>query len=92
MQFSNVVTTTCGHTFQIDMFEQLAVGIIPSENLVKDQSYIPDTFAVYHTASDTYLLEKTIFKLEDMSLETSYQILTENQAVKYLDNCLLDLS
>ncbi len=92
MQFSNLITTTCGHTFQIDMFEQLAVGIIQSGNFLEDQTYIPDTFAVYHTASNTYLLEKTIFKQEDMSLETSYQILTENQAAKYLDNCLLDLS
>ena len=92
MQLSTLITTTCGHSFQIDMFEQLAVGIIQSDRFLEDQSYIPDTFAVYHTASNTYLIEKTTFKQEDISLETSYQIITEGQAAKYLDNCLLDLS
>jgi hypothetical protein len=92
MQFSSSVTTVCGHTFQIDMFEQLAVGIIQPAELLKEQTYVPDTFALYHTASNTYLLEKTTFKQEDISLVTSYQIITENQAEKYLNNCLLELS
>ncbi len=92
MQFSNLITTVCGQNFQIDKFEQLAVGIIQPDDSSKDQTHVPDTFALYHTASNKYLLEKTTFKQEDISLVTSYQILSENQAEKYLDNCLLDLS
>ena len=92
MLFSNLITTVCGQTFQIDMFEQLAVGIFQSDKLLKSQIDAPDTFAVYHTMSNTYLLEKTTFKPEDISLETSYQVLTETQAAKYLENCLHDIS
>ncbi len=92
MQLSNLITTVCGQTFKIDKFEQLAVGIFQSDASLKDQLYVPDTFAIYYTVSSTYLLEKATFKQEDMSLETSYQILTENQATKYLNNCLPDIS
>lgn len=92
MQLSTSITTVCGQILKIDLFEQLAIGIIQSDKFLKDQTYVPDTFAVYHTVSGTYLLETTTFKLSDMSLETTYQILSENQAVGYLDNCMLDMS
>ncbi|QNF32570.1 hypothetical protein HUW51_07450 [Adhaeribacter swui] len=92
MLFSSFITTVCGQTFQIDKFEQLAVGIFQSENILKNQVEAPDTFAVYYTTSNKYLLEKTTFKPEDISLETSYQVLTETQAARYLANCLHDIS
>jgi UDP-glucose 6-dehydrogenase len=92
MALSNVITTVCGRTFKIDMFEQLAVGIVRSEEFLRDQTYIPDTFAVYRTVSGVYLLETTTFRLVDMFLQTTYEILTEKEALKYLNNCMLDIS
>ncbi|QMU30996.1 hypothetical protein [Adhaeribacter radiodurans] len=92
MTLSNFITTVCGQTFKIDRFEQVAVGVIESEKFIKDQTYIPDTFAVYRTGSGMYLLETTTFRLVDMSLQTTYEILTEKEAMKYLNNCMLDIS
>ncbi|MDQ3291388.1 MAG: hypothetical protein M3Q05_08880 [Bacteroidota bacterium] len=92
MALSNFITTVCGQTFKIDMFEQLAVGVIGSDEFLQDQTYIPDTFAIYRTSSGVYLLETTTFRLIDMSLQTTYEILSEKEAVKYLDNCMLDIS
>lgn len=92
MELSTLITTTCGQKFIIDKFEQLAVGVVQSDKFLKDPSYIPDTFAVYQMVSGVYLLELTTFHVQDLSLETTYQKLSENQAVQYLDNCMLDLS
>ncbi len=92
MRFSTLITTVCGQELTIDVFEQLAVGVMQSEKFLEDPSYVPDTFAIYHTMSGMYLLELTTFSPSDLSLETIYQKLSENEAVKYLDNCMLDMS
>jgi hypothetical protein len=92
MQLSNSITTLCGQQFTIDLFEQLAVGVIQSDKFLKDPTYIPNTFAVYHTCNGLYLLELTRFRQSDQSLKTVYKILSEAQATKYLNNCMLDLS
>lgn len=92
MELSTFVTTICGKEFIIDKFEQLAVGVVQSEKFLEDQSYIPDTFAVYQTGKGVYLLELTTFHPKDLSLLTTYQVLSENQALQYLNNCMLDVS
>lgn len=92
MQVSTFITTICGQQFQLGLFEQLAVGVLHSDKFLKDPTYIPNTFAVYYTITGLYLLELTRFREFNQSLRTTYKVLSEEQASKYLNNCMLDVS
>jgi hypothetical protein len=87
LDFTGFIQTECGKKFKIDVFEQLAVGVIQAESFLNNPSYIPATFSLYKTITGLYLLETTSFEPEDENLKTTYKILPEVEAAAYLDNC-----
>ncbi len=89
LDFTGFIQTECGKKFKIDIFEQLAGGIIQSDSFLNNPSYVPSTFCLYKAITGLYLLQTTRFDAEDQGLKTSYQLLSELEAAPYLDNCVV---
>ncbi|KAA5541261.1 hypothetical protein [Adhaeribacter rhizoryzae] len=87
INYTGLVVTECGRKLKIDLFDQLAVGVIECDNFLKDPSFIPSTFSVYKTASGLYLLQITSFNEQNDTLETTYKIIAEAEVPAYLENC-----
>lgn len=91
LHFNGFIETDCGKRLRIDIFDQLAVGVVQCDNFLKDPTFIPSTFSLYKTITGLYLLQVTTFNLENDNLETSYRILTEAEAMGYLENCYTNI-
>jgi len=91
LDYNGIIETDCGKRFRIDVFDQLAVGVIQCDNFLKDPSFIPSTFSLYKTFTGLYLLQVTVFNLESDNLETNYTILSEAEALVYLENCCTNI-
>lgn len=89
LDFTGFIETECGKKFKIDIFDQMAVGVVQCDNFLNDPSFIPSTFSLYKTITGLYLLETT--SLDGDTLVTKYKILPEQEAAVYLDNCYLNL-
>ena len=90
LDFTGFIQTECGKKFKIDVFEQLAGGVIQSDNFLNNPSYIPSTFCLYKTITGLYLLQTTGFNAADNNQKTTYKLVSEAEAVPYLDNCAID--
>ncbi|WP_026461577.1 hypothetical protein [Adhaeribacter aquaticus] len=91
LDFTGFIETECGKKFKIDIFDQLALGVLQSEKFLDDPSLVPTTFSLYKTITDLYLLEITRFDEEKDNLITTYKILSEAEAAPYLDNCYISI-
>ncbi len=91
LDFTGYVVTECGRKLKINLFDQMAVGIVECEGFLKDPSFIPSTFSVYKTNSGLFLLQVTTFKEENDSLETTYKIILEEEVNLYLENCTYNI-
>jgi hypothetical protein len=89
LDFSGFIETDCGKKFKLDVFEQLAFGVIQAYNFIKDPSYVPATFSLYKAITGLYLLETTRLEAGEQKLKTTYKVLPESEAAAYLDNCAL---
>jgi hypothetical protein len=89
LDFSGFIQTECGKKFKIDVFEQLAAGVIQADNFLNNPAYVPATFALYNTITGLYLLETTRVEAGQLELKTTYKLLPESEAAGYLDNCAL---
>jgi len=89
LDFTGFIQTECGKKFKIDIFEQLAGGVIQSDTFLNNPSYVPPTFCLYRAITGLYLLQTTRFDTDDESLKTSYKVISEAEAVPYLDNCAI---
>jgi len=87
LDYSGFIQTECGKKFKIDIFEQLAGGVIQSDNFLHNPSYVPPTFCLYKAITGLYLLQTTQFDTADQEIKTSYKLLSEAEAAPYLDNC-----
>lgn len=90
LDYTGFIQTECGRRFKIDIFEQLAGGVIHSDAFLNNPSYVPSTFCLYKAITGLHLLQTTRFDAEDQSLKTSYQLLSEEEAAPYLDNCVIN--
>lgn len=82
----NLVTTECGKQYVIDYLDQVALGILDSEEFKQNALFIPPTFSLYKTVSEEYLLEITHFNTKTNSLSTRYQLIAKSKADTYLAN------
>ena len=87
LDFTGLVETECGRKLRIDLFDQLAVGVVECDNYLNDPSFIPSTFSVFKTRSGLYLLQITSFNEDNDTLETTYKIIPEAEVAVYLENC-----
>ena len=87
LNFTGFIVTECGRRFKIDVFDQLAVGVVQCDKFLKDPTYIPSTFSLYKTITDLYLLQVTSFNDIDDTLVTTYKVLPETEVPVYLENC-----
>jgi hypothetical protein len=87
LNFTGFIVTECGRRFKIDVFDQLAVGVVQCDEFLKDPTYIPSTFSLYKTITDLYLLQVTSFNDIDDTLVTTYKVLPETEVPVYLENC-----
>ena len=87
IDFTGFIVTECGRRFKIDVFDQMAVGVVQCDDFLKDPTFIPSTFSLYKTITDLYLLQVTTFNLETDNLETTYKVLPETEVPLYLENC-----
>ena len=90
LDFTGFIQTECGKKFKIDIFEQLAGGVIQSDNFLNNPSFVPATFCLYKTITGLYLLQTTWFDAADTSQKTTYNLISEAEAAPYLDNCAID--
>lgn len=85
--FLNLITTTCGRHYVIDHLDQVALGIVNNNTSDSNPAFIPTTYSVYKTVvEDEYLLEITQYNSDEDSLHTSYQVISEEEALPYFDN------
>jgi hypothetical protein len=89
LDFSGFIQTECGRKFKMDVFEQLAAGVLQADNFLNNPSYVPATFALYKTITGLYLLQTTCLESGQQNLTTRYRLVPENEAAAYLDNCAL---
>lgn len=89
LDFTGFVETECGKKFKLDVFEQLAIGVVQADNFLNEPNFVPATFSLYKTVTGLYLLETTRYNDAESSLNTSYKILSEDDAGVYLDNLSL---
>ncbi len=83
----NLITTDCGQQYVIDHLDQVALGILTNEGTTSNPAFIPTTYSVYKTVNETeYLLEVTQYDSDQDTLETTYKLISEEEAVPYLDN------
>lgn len=87
LDFTGFIITECGRKFKINVFDQLAVGVVECDDFLKDPTFIPSTFSLYKTYSDMYLLQVTSFNQENDTLDTIYRVLPETEVPIYLENC-----
>ena len=80
----NLITTECGKQYVIDFLDQVALGIVDSEEFKQNTLFIPPTFSLYKTVSEEYLLEITHFNAKTNSLSTRYQLISKEEADSYL--------
>jgi len=81
-----LITTECGQQYVVDYLDQVALGIIDSEKYTTNPLFIPPTYSLYKTISDEFLLEITRFNTTTHLLDTSYKLITAEQAVPFLEN------
>lgn len=85
--YLNLITTNCGRHYVIDHLDQVALGIVSDTNTTSNPAFIPTTYSVYKTVIDSeYLLEITKYDNDQDTLETTYRVITEEEAFPYLDN------
>ena len=89
LDFSGFIETDCGKKFKLDVFDQLALGIIQADHFIKNPCFVPATFSLYKAITGLYLLETTRLEASGQKLKTTYKILPEAEAASYLDNCAL---
>jgi hypothetical protein len=78
------IITTCGREYMVSYLDQLLIGTFERENDTGDAPYIPSTYALYQTLSNVYILEVTIYEPEKNNLLTTYQLLPENEAARFI--------
>ncbi|QNF31638.1 hypothetical protein HUW51_02445 [Adhaeribacter swui] len=85
--FLNLITTNTGQQYVIDHLDQVALGIVSNTSATSNPAFIPTTYSVYKTIiADEYLLEITQYNSDEDTLHTSYQVISEEEALPYLDN------
>jgi hypothetical protein len=83
----NLITTNCGRHYVIDHLDQVALGIVNNTSTTSNPAFIPTTYSVYKTVIDQeYLLEITQYDNDEDTLDTTYSVITEEEALPYLDN------
>ena len=87
----NLITTECGQQYVLDFLDQVALGIIDSEEYKHNSLFIPPTYSLYKTVADEYILEITHYHSKSNSLKTRYQILSIEEAGTYLENGSLNV-
>jgi len=90
LDYTGFIQTECGKKFKMDVFEQLAGGVIQSDNFLNNPAYVPSTFCLYKTITGLYLLQTTQLDTENQDLKTSYKLVSEAEAAPYLDNCAIN--
>ncbi|PIQ21209.1 MAG: hypothetical protein COW65_10465 [Cytophagales bacterium CG18_big_fil_WC_8_21_14_2_50_42_9] len=87
----NLITTECGKQYIIDFLDQVALGILDSEEYKHNSLFIPPTYSLYKTITEEYILEITHFHAKSNSLKTRYRVLSNEDAGSYLENGSLNL-
>ena len=87
----NLITTECGKQYVIDFLDQVALGIIDSGEYTRNSLFIPPTYSLYKTVSEEFLLEITRFNTASHSLETTYKLISEEEATPFLENGTLNV-
>lgn len=83
----NLITTECGRHYIVDYLDQVALGIVHTEEFSKNPLFIPPTYALYKTVNQNdYLLEVTHFHSDTQLLKTTYRLIQEPEAGTYLEN------
>ncbi|MGV3503785.1 MAG: hypothetical protein ACO1O1_08755 [Adhaeribacter sp.] len=82
----NLITTECGRQYVVDYLDQVALGIVDSDEFSRNALFIPPTYSLYKTVGQEYLLEITHFQPESHALQTSYRLIPETEAGAYLEN------
>lgn len=83
----NLITTDRGQQYVIDHLDQVALGIVNNAGTTSNPAFIPSTYSVYKTVVDQkYLLEITQYDSDEDILDTTYKLISEEEAVPYLDN------
>jgi hypothetical protein len=82
----NLITTECGRQYVVDYLDQVALGIVHTDEFSRNPLFIPATYSLYKTVSPDFLLEVTHFQAATNSLETSYRLIPEAEAGVYLEN------
>jgi hypothetical protein len=82
----NLITTECGRQYVVDYLDQVALGIVNTDEFTRNPLFIPPTYSLYKTVSPDYLLEITHFQPASNSLKTSYRLIPEAEAGVYLEN------
>jgi hypothetical protein len=79
----NRIETTDGRRLMVSHLDQVAIGIYEPES-INLNSVIPKTYSLYKVLGKTFVLEVTTYFQEDDELVTTYQVLPENEAEKFL--------
>jgi len=87
----NLITTECGQQYVLDFLDQVALGIIDSEEYKHNSLFIPPTYSLYKTVADEYILEITHYHSKSNSLKTQYQIISNEEADTYLEKGTLNV-
>lgn len=82
----NLITTECGKQYVVDYLDQVALGIIDTEEHTRNSLFIPPTYSLYKTISNDYLLEITRFNTKTHLLNTSYKLISPTEATPFLEN------
>jgi hypothetical protein len=82
----NLITTECGRQYVVDYLDQVALGIINTDEFSRNPLFIPPTYSLYKTVNQDYLLEITHFQRKTNSLKTSDRLIPEAEAGIYLEN------
>lgn len=77
----NKIMTIDGRSLLVSYLDQVAIGIFEPE---AKASLIPKTYSLYKVHGKVYVLEITTYRQEDDNLLTTYQVLPEKEAEKYL--------
>ena len=87
----NLITTDCGRQYIIDHLDQVALGIIASDEFSQNSLFIPPTYSLYKTTSEDFLLEVTHYDARSHSLATTYKLLLKEEAASYIENGSLNV-
>jgi len=87
----NLITTECGKHYVLDFLDQVALGIIDSEEYKQNSLFIPPTYSLYKTITDEYILEITHYHSKSNSLKTRYQVISNEEADTYLEKGTLNV-